>query len=55
MFCDAKHVLEKRGELLVIGNRHLGYDGKLTRIFGKSNVKTVAMNKKFVILQATKL
>lgn len=54
MFCDAKHVLEKRGELLVIGNRHLGYDGKLTRIFGKSNVKTVAMNKKFVILQATK-
>ncbi|QMV15260.1 methyltransferase [Vibrio spartinae] len=54
MFCDAKHVLEKRGELLVIGNRHLGYDGKLTKIFGKSNVKTVAMNKKFVILQATK-
>ncbi|MDW6001662.1 methyltransferase [Vibrio mangrovi] len=54
MFCDAKHVLEKRGELLVIGNRHLGYDGKLTRIFGKSNVKTVAANRKFVILQATK-
>ncbi|CAM3512618.1 Ribosomal RNA large subunit methyltransferase G [Vibrio aerogenes CECT 7868] len=54
MFCDAKHVLNKGGQLLVIGNRHLGYDGKLTRIFGKTSVKTVAANKKFVILQATK-
>lgn len=54
MFCDAKHVLSNGGQLLVIGNRHLGYDGKLTRLFGKSNVKTVAANKKFVILQATK-
>ena len=54
MFCDAKHVLNNGGQLLVIGNRHLGYDGKLTRLFGKTNVKTVAANKKFVILQATK-
>ncbi|SHO58466.1 methyltransferase [Vibrio quintilis] len=54
MFCDAKHVLNNGGQLLVIGNRHLGYDGKLTRIFGKTSVKTVAANKKFVILQATK-
>lgn len=54
MFCDAKHVLSTGGQLLVIGNRHLGYDGKLTRLFGKSNVKQVAGNNKFVILQATK-
>ncbi len=54
MFCDAKHILSLGGQLLVIGNRHLGYDGKLARLFGKSNVKLVASNKKFVILQATK-
>lgn len=54
MFCDAKQILNPGGQLLVIGNRHLGYDGKLSRLFGKSNVKVVASNKKFVILQATK-
>lgn len=54
MFCDAKHVLNTGGQLIVIGNRHLGYDGKLSRLFGKSNVKTLASNNKFVILQATK-
>lgn len=54
MFCDAKQILSVGGQLLVIGNRHLGYDGKLSRLFGKSNVKVVASNKKFVILQATK-
>jgi len=54
MFCDSKHVLKQGGKLLVIGNRHLGYDSKLARLFGNSKVKTVANNKKFVILQATK-
>ena len=54
MFCDAKQVLRNGGRLLVIGNRHLGYDLKLTRLFGRSNVKKVASNNKFVILQATK-
>ncbi|RTZ16071.1 methyltransferase domain-containing protein [Vibrio aquaticus] len=54
MFCDAKQILGSKGQLLVIGNRHLGYDVKLARLFGKSNVKVVAANKKFVILQATK-
>ncbi len=54
MFCDAKHVLTQGGQLLVIGNRHLGYDVKLSRLFGKNNVKLIASNKKFVILQATK-
>ena len=54
MFCDAKHILSTGGQLLVIGNRHLGYDVKLKRLFGKSNVSVVSANKKFVILQATK-
>ncbi|MEF1309614.1 methyltransferase [Vibrio mytili] len=54
MFCDAKQVLNQGGKLLVIGNRHLGYDTKLKRLFGKENVKLIAGNNKFVILQATK-
>ncbi|WP_341663096.1 methyltransferase [Vibrio sp.] len=54
MFCDAKHILCNAGKLLVIGNRHLGYDVKLSKLFGKSKVKLIASNKKFVILQATK-
>ncbi len=54
MFCDARHVLSRGGHLLVIGNRHLGYDIKLSRLFGKEQVKTVAQNNKFIILQATK-
>lgn len=54
MFCDAKHVLNTGGQLIVIGNRHLGYDVKLKRLFGQSNVDVVASNNKFVILQATK-
>ncbi|MDF2154381.1 methyltransferase [Vibrio sp. CAU 1672] len=54
MFCDAKQVLVNGGQLMVIGNRHLGYDAKLKRLFGERNVKLVASNNKFVILQATK-
>ncbi|MGR5119724.1 methyltransferase [Vibrio astriarenae] len=54
MFCDAKHVLDKGGKLLVIGNRHLGYHNKLSRLFTKEQVRTVASNNKFVILEATK-
>ncbi|NLS13124.1 methyltransferase [Vibrio sp. SM6] len=54
MFCDAKRVLKTGGELRVIGNRHLGYDAKLKRLFGPNNVAFVASNSKFVILQATK-
>jgi 16S rRNA (guanine1207-N2)-methyltransferase len=54
MFCDAKQILNQGGKLHVIGNRHLGYDAKLKRLFGDKNVKLVASNSKFVILQATK-
>lgn len=53
MFCDAKRVLKQEGRLLVIGNRHLGYHTKLKRLFG--NATLVASNKKFVIIQATKM
>ncbi|MDB1123180.1 methyltransferase [Vibrio algarum] len=54
MFCDAKQVLRNNGKLIVIGNRHLGYDDKLSRLFTRSKVDKIASNSKFVILQATK-
>lgn len=54
MFCDAKDALGHGGHLMVVGNSHLGYHHKLCRLFGEENVKTVARNSKFVILQATK-
>lgn len=52
MFCDAKHVLRPSGKLIVIGNRHLGYGGKLKRLFG--NVTVIAQNNKFVVYQSDK-
>ena len=52
MFCDSKQVLRPKGQLIVIGNRHLGYDGKLKRLFG--NVSVIAQNNKFVIYQSGK-
>ena len=52
MFCDAKHVLRPGGKLIVIGNRHLGYGGKLKRLFG--NVTVIAQNNKFVVYQSDK-
>lgn len=52
MFCDSKQVLRAKGQLIVIGNRHLGYDKKLKRLFG--NVSVIAQNNKFVIYQSGK-
>ena len=52
MFKESYKVLNKGGELWVIGNRHLGYHVILKRLF--SNCETVASNKKFVILKAVK-
>ena len=52
MFKDARRVLAKGGELRVVGNRHLGYHAKIKKLFG--NCSTLATNKKFVILNATK-
>ncbi|MGF1760415.1 methyltransferase [Photobacterium sagamiensis] len=52
MFCDAKQVLRPKGQLIVIGNRQLGYDEKLKRLFG--NVDIIAQNDKFIIYQSGK-
>ena len=52
MFNDAHRILKPGGEFRVVGNRHLGYHAKLSKIFG--NRKTVASNKKFVVLSAQK-
>lgn len=52
MFHIARTALRPGGELLVVGNRHLGYHVRLKRLFGNCDV--VASNPKFVILRAVK-
>lgn len=52
MFVDARRVLRRGGELLLVANRHLDYHQKLKRLFG--NQRVVASNRKFVILRAIK-
>ncbi len=52
MFTESLQALEEKGELWVIGNRHLAYHAKLKRIFG--NCEIIASNKKFVIHKAIK-
>lgn len=52
MFRQSRHCLKSGGELRIIGNRHLGYQAKLKRIFG--NCSLVASNSKFVICSALK-
>lgn len=54
MFCDAKDALNHDGKLLVVGNRHLEYITKLSRLFGQEQVTVIAENDKFVILEAVK-
>jgi 23S rRNA (guanine1835-N2)-methyltransferase len=49
MFKQAKNVLREKGELWVIGNRHLNYGVSLARLFEKKNVNLVAQNAKFQI------
>jgi 16S rRNA (guanine1207-N2)-methyltransferase len=53
MFTGARRVLRPGGELWVVANRHLGYHGKLRRVFG--NCETAAGNAKFVILRAVRM
>ncbi len=50
MFKQSKRVLKDRGELWIVGNRHLAYHLKLKKLFG--NQFLVATNNKFVILKA---
>ncbi len=51
MFNGATRVLRKKGQLWVIGNRHLNYHLPLKKLFG--NVAIVASNDKFVIYRST--
>lgn len=50
MFEQSRRTLMPGGELLVVGNRHLGYHIKLQRLFG--NVDVVGSDRKFVVLRA---
>lgn len=52
MFQDARRVLKKGGQLIIVGNRNLAYHVKLKRLFGNS--QTLDANKKFTVLSATK-
>jgi 16S rRNA (guanine1207-N2)-methyltransferase len=52
MFSESLVSLEDKGELWVVGNRHLAYHAKLKRIFG--NCEIIASNKKFVIHKSIK-
>lgn len=51
MFGDARRVLSRGGQLLVVGNRHLGYDEGLRKHFDK--VRVVAADRRFTVLAAT--
>lgn len=52
MFTDSRVALRPGGRLVVVGNRHLGHHTRLKKIFG--NCETVASNRKFVVLAATR-
>ena len=52
MFIDSHRVLRDGGEMRIVGNRHLNYHEKLTRLFG--GYKLLGSNKKFVVLSAKK-
>jgi 23S rRNA (guanine1835-N2)-methyltransferase len=50
MFSESRIALRTGGELWVVGNRHLGYHAKLSRLFG--NCEVIASSAKFVVLRA---
>jgi len=52
MFNEAKQKLKSGGEIIIVGNRHLGYHIKLKKLFGRCEM--IASNEKFVILKAIK-
>lgn len=52
MFQDAYKSLKVGGTIRVIGNSHLGYQIKLKKIFGNSQI--IATNKKFIICESIK-
>ena len=50
MFTASRRVLRSGGELIIVGNRHLAYHAKLSRLFGDCEV--LHSDAKFVVLQA---
>ena len=52
MFVQSHRHLAPGGELWVVGNRHLGYHAKLSRLFG--NVRQLDVHPKFVVLASTR-
>ncbi len=52
MFVQSHRHLAPGGEIWVVGNRHLGYHAKLTKVFG--NVRQLSAHPKFVVLAATR-
>lgn len=52
MFVQSHRYLAPGGELWVVGNRHLGYHAKLSRLFG--NVRQLDAHPKFVVLASTR-
>ena len=52
LFTQSRDALQKGGELIVIGNRHLGYHAKLKRLF--HNCETVASTTKFSVLRSVR-
>jgi 16S rRNA (guanine1207-N2)-methyltransferase len=52
MFIDSRRVLRKGAELIVVGNRHLGYHAKLKKIFG--HCEQLASNGRYVVLKASR-
>jgi 23S rRNA (guanine1835-N2)-methyltransferase len=52
MFQQAREALVVGGALYIVGNRHLGYHGKLAKLFRA--VEQVAATPKFVVLKARK-
>ena len=52
LFNHSKRCLQVGGELWIVANRHLDYQGKLKRLFG--NCRIIDSNKKFVVLRVVK-
>ena len=52
MFRQSRRVLDRGGELMVVGNRHLAYHAKLKKLFG--NAEVLDSDSKFVVLRAVK-
>ena len=52
MFEGSKRCLVRGGELRVVANRHLDYARVLKQLF--ANCRTIASNRKFVVMKAVK-